>query len=629
MKAITIFMKALIALSVLAAVLPPCAFAAIRGPGKYNGVVIFDRWDGCHLFGGVYDMEVSQKVKELLRPYNGQAILVDAKEVSQPMNPGDGLITKLEVLGPAEEPSTKTGGNAPPLLDGLVLTAAPNFPEGGHGEFVITLRNTGQASREVDMDALGPTLFAKKSVDDCMVFMGSPSDGPSYAAATRRSIPSLYTGGASSCGSGDKQISIRLFLEPGLVLPEHRSLAAGETVEVPIQFELTPGEYEFVAGYGGAVHAARLLATNLLDFDVDTAGRAHLVGDAVKANLNRRPAPIGPVCGKVELTGAEVGASAKVYLWPYPLEKRQPRAVNSTTADADGSFIFDGVRDGKYVLTATLNRPPVILAGTLGAPHAADAPALSLPIASGQCSLQIRLAPQPVYSVVGHTEPNPSTAPVRKVQVRMITGDAYPFEADTIVQPDGRYEFHNLPEGDYQFFAGSTGSGFKLNGAIEDLDVPIRWPDQNASAKIGSGPQGMPPSFNQTMAYLALTQVHQAENTYAERYGKGFSANLAQLGQPPSWSGPTSDRAGLFDPEYDLRGLDDGAMTYSSQGYRVTYVPSGRDQSRKVTSYQITARPTEYGKTGTQSFWMDETGAIHQTEADRSATRDDPKAQLQ
>jgi hypothetical protein len=61
-------MKVWTALSVLTAVLAPCAFSGIRAAGKYNGIVIFDRWDGCHLFGGVYDMEVSEQVKELLRP---------------------------------------------------------------------------------------------------------------------------------------------------------------------------------------------------------------------------------------------------------------------------------------------------------------------------------------------------------------------------------------------------------------------------------------------------------------------------------------------------------------------------------------------------------------------------------
>jgi hypothetical protein len=468
----SMFMKVSIALSFLAVGL---AFAAIRGPGEYNGVVIFDRWGGCHLFSGVYDMEVSEKVKEVLRPYNNQAILVDAKEVWQPMNPGDGLITKLEVLGPAEEPRTKTGGNAPPLLDGLVLSASPNFSERDRDEFVITLRNNGPGSREIDMGALGPTLFAKKSGNVCESL--TPSDGPSYAAATRRSIPFLYSASANSCGSGDKQVRIRLFLEPGIGFPNRRSLAAGEAIEIPIRFELTPGEYEFVAGYGGGVHASRCLATNRFGFSVDVAGRAHLVGDAVKANLNRSPARTGPVCGKVEQTGAKGPSRPTVYLWPYPLDNRQPRAVRSTVADSAGFFHFKGIRDGKYVLTATLQGPAAVLAGTIGAPHAADAPGLSLPAASGECSLRIRVTPQNAYSVIGHTEPNPAAAPLRKVQVRMISGDAYPFEAETTVQPDGRYLFHNLPEGDYQFFAGWTGSGFKLTGDIEDFNVPIRWPD--------------------------------------------------------------------------------------------------------------------------------------------------------
>jgi hypothetical protein len=600
----------------------------MRGAGKYNGIVIFDRWDGCHLYSGVYDMEVSEKIKERLRPYNGRAILVDAKEVSQPMNPGDGLITKLEVLGPAEEPSAKTGFNAPPLIDGLSLSAAPNFPAGGPGEFVVSLRNIGPIPVEIDLGVLGPTLFAKKTANSCEELMGSPSDGPSYAAVTRRSIPFLYAGGANSCGMGDKRIRVNLFLERGLVFAQRRSLAAGEALEIPIRFELTPGSYEFVAGYGGGVHVSRLLATERYGFDIDTAGRAHLVGYAVNANLNRPPPHTGPACGKVEPIGKEAASGAKVYLWPYPLDHGEPRAISSTVADAAGSFRFDGVRDGKYVITATLQRPTSVLAGTVGALHAADAPALDLPVASGQCPLQIHLARQPVYSVIGHTEPNLPSAPVRKVQVWMTAGNAYPYQAETVVHPDGRYEFHNLPAGDYYLAAGQTGSGFELSGDIEDLDIPIHWPDQGKSGN-GPIPRDMQIRFNQSMAEVALTQVHEAENTYAKRYGKGFSANLGQLGPPPSWLAPGLDRAGLFDPLHDLRGLDEGALTYTSEGYRFTYVPGGRDSAGKVASYEITARPVEYGKTGTHSFWMDETGAIHQTELDRSATRGDPKAEFQ
>ena len=618
-------MRILIALSILTAGLVACAFGAIIVPGKYTGVVIFDRWDGCHFLRGVYDMEVSEKVKELLRPYNGQAVQVDVKGVWQPVNPGDGLITRLEVLGPSEEPDTTTGRNASTPLDGLVLTAAPNFPEDGHDEFVITLRNDGPVAREIGTGALGPTLFAKKSSDDCPGFIGAPSDGPSYAAATRRSIPFLYSGGTSFCASGE-QIRIHLFLEPELVFPERLILAAGEAIELPIRFELTPGEYELVAGYGGG-DSSRILVSNRLGFDVDAAGRAHLVGDAVKANLNRPAAHVGSVCGEVEPVGAESVSGAKVYLWPYPLQQHQPRAISSTIVDDAGTFRFEAVRDGKYVLTATLEHPPDHLAGTLGAPHAADAPALELPVAGDECSLQIRIAPQPVHFVIGHTEPNPATAPTRKVRLAMIAGDAYPFQVETIVQPDGHYEFHDLPEGDYEFFAGWTGSGFTLTDDMEDLDIPIKWPNPNSPATIGSGHEDFS-SSNGTMAHFALAEIHQAEKTYAERYEQGFSANLAQVGPPPSWSFANPDHAELLDPLYDSSALDDGAASYTSQGYRVTYVPGSRDASGKITSYQVSARPIEYGKTGIQSLWMDETGAIHQTEANRPATRDDPKAEL-
>lgn len=138
------------------------------------------------------------------------------------------------------------------------------------------------------MGALAPTLFAKKGSEDCWGFMGSVSDGPSYAAATRRSIPFLYSGDASTCTFNGTTISIRLFVAPGRVFPESLTLAAGEAVEVPIRFQLPPGEYEFVAGYGGGVHESRLLATSRFGFDVDENGNARLVGDAIKANLNRR-----------------------------------------------------------------------------------------------------------------------------------------------------------------------------------------------------------------------------------------------------------------------------------------------------------------------------------------------------
>src|SRR5882724_5980471 len=138
-------MKMALALFIFCA-LPFIGLCGIRGPGKYSGVVVFDRWDACPLYSGVYVMEISEKVKETLRPFAGQAMLIDAKEVLQPMNPGDGLITKLQVLGPAEGPVGDRFGSQ---LEGLSLKARSNFGAQGGVELIIQLSNIGDSKRAV------------------------------------------------------------------------------------------------------------------------------------------------------------------------------------------------------------------------------------------------------------------------------------------------------------------------------------------------------------------------------------------------------------------------------------------------------------------------------------------------
>jgi hypothetical protein len=51
----------------------PCR-AGLRGPGKYCGVVVFDRWDSCTLYSGVFLMYISEGEKEKLRRYSGLAV---------------------------------------------------------------------------------------------------------------------------------------------------------------------------------------------------------------------------------------------------------------------------------------------------------------------------------------------------------------------------------------------------------------------------------------------------------------------------------------------------------------------------------------------------------------------------
>ena len=88
-------MKVAAVLVVLASSL---CFAGERLAGKYCGVVIFDRWGGCTLYSGIYVMYVSEAVKDGLRPKAGQCVQIDATQVKQEQNPGDGLIQKFTLL---------------------------------------------------------------------------------------------------------------------------------------------------------------------------------------------------------------------------------------------------------------------------------------------------------------------------------------------------------------------------------------------------------------------------------------------------------------------------------------------------------------------------------------------------
>ncbi len=75
----------------------PCE-PGTRASGKYRGVVVFDRWDGCILFSGTYKMYVSEKTKVGLREHAGKPVEIDAREVRQPINPANGLTGETEIV---------------------------------------------------------------------------------------------------------------------------------------------------------------------------------------------------------------------------------------------------------------------------------------------------------------------------------------------------------------------------------------------------------------------------------------------------------------------------------------------------------------------------------------------------
>ncbi len=610
-------MKALPAVSI--AVLLCCSFpfagiCAIRGPGKYSGVVIFDRWGGCHLYSAAYVMEISEKVKEKLRPFTGQAIQIDVEEVFQPMNPGDGLITKLQVLGPAEEP-VKVGFGLPPILDGLSLKATANFGAQGADLLIIQLSNTGDRSRVIDTNALAPTLLAKKQGVECM----EPSDGPSYAAVTRTNVNfmSSYPAGSSCLLNGNGR-TVEMSLLSGAALSPQFDLAPGQSIEVPLRFNLSAGEYQFLAGYGGGVHQVRALPSNMVSFDVDSEGTPHLIAGEMAAEP-LRTRRVGVVCGKVVLADGSPAADAKVLLLAAPMAKSEPRAANKTTTKADGTFRMETVLEGQYALSAVRVSPHGVLAGASGDRALADAKVLDLPSFPENCSLQLIVRTQPAYTIRGRTATADPSA-TRTARLVLTNGDAFPFESTAAIQADGRYEFRDVPPGRYQFFAGRTGSGFEVNADIEDLKINIKWPDQTSTR---TARPVMPPEFNEAMAVSELRSLHQAEQSYAKTYGKGFARNLDVLGPPPTWYRNTEDRAGLLSKLGTSFLTNEDATHFTEFEYQFTYIAGEPDAVGKITHYAVSARPTPFGKTGKRNFFIDERGVIHATNSDRMATKDD------
>lgn len=267
--------------------------AGIRAPGKYAGIVIFDRWDGCTLYSGIYLMYVSEKVKETLRPYAGKAVLLDATDVYQPINPGDGLIKSFAYLGPAP------AGRNWVRTDGLALSASGNVDKDGKITVTMGIANTSERPIKVLSSELAITVLTKSPPSQSL----GDSDGPSHAVITRRGL------GVSDLGPrwegrevvNGVEFSWSLGKENGL--PEEFTIAPGKERQIKVLLEFPEGEYEFLCGYAGGVHESQCLASNLVAFDVDKQRKAKLVPP-------KRPAQATSATSASAPTTVRAGASS-------------------------------------------------------------------------------------------------------------------------------------------------------------------------------------------------------------------------------------------------------------------------------------------------------------------------------
>ena len=236
------------------------ARAGLRGPGKYCGVVVFDRWDTCFLLSGPYITYISDAVKNELRPYKGAAMQVDASEVVQPINPGDALIRKYEIIGPA--PDTRHWV----MLDGLELVAESDFGPHGVPTFLIEIRNAGDKPVKVDSSELGPALLGLSPKGPFCA-----SDSKSGAWITRGD---LVNSSSWESGSGSVKYSASYTIDPKSRPPERFQLAPGQSKKFRVTFKVPPGQYQFMVGYGGGVHEEKSLASNTISFDLNDRGIA-------------------------------------------------------------------------------------------------------------------------------------------------------------------------------------------------------------------------------------------------------------------------------------------------------------------------------------------------------------------
>ena len=253
------------------------AAAGIRGPGKYSGVVVFDRWDTCYVYDGVFLMYVSEKVKERLRRYEGRYVEVNAKEVVQPLNPGDARVMKFDLL------SVSPPRPRPPRFKNLKVTAEPLFEPGRKPRFALAVQNLGGEDVKVKQSSIAPTLLGEKDEGDLF----SPSDGKSEARITRCGLDSAklfhreYSAAVEKPGGQQATVTRRFGfeVEDAESLADELLVPAGQTVRVTVALDAPPGDYDFLFACDVGTVENRRIASNIVSFNVSGDGSVSLLND--------------------------------------------------------------------------------------------------------------------------------------------------------------------------------------------------------------------------------------------------------------------------------------------------------------------------------------------------------------
>lgn len=132
---------------------------------------------------------------------------------------------------------------------------------------------------------------------------------------------------------------------------------------------------------------------------------------------------------------------------------------------------------------------------------------------------------------------------------------------------------------------------------------------------------------NQASAVGSLRTLNTAEFNYAATYSQGYSATLGYLGPPSAGAAADITHAGIVDNV--LSGTAAGgpaAMTSTKSGYIFAYSP-GTIVNGQIMTYTINADPISRGTTGTNSYYVDQTGVIRQNSTTEASSADSPLAE--
>jgi len=231
-------------------------------PGKYSGMVVFDRWDNCYLLVNHFQLYISDSQKESLRKYAGKGAEILATDVYQPSSTRPARVNSFQYLGPASKGRHPRGSSN---LRDLNLSTHMDFTENGHNIFFITAHNQASTPLTLFSNELGLTLLRKKELPT----QGSPSDGESFVLLSGHSfefpgerIPRI-SGAGMTYG-----INYKWHMEAAHALPHSFELAPYETRTLKLTFDLPDGHYDFLSCYGSFASTERCVASNLTSFDI-------------------------------------------------------------------------------------------------------------------------------------------------------------------------------------------------------------------------------------------------------------------------------------------------------------------------------------------------------------------------